>query len=228
MTQSDPRFYVPKPAGGLFGAKWAYGQSFRAEYTVDGMTRCPTCGRNVGLMRWRQPHRITISRSDPSRWPDILFGPDMSDLMVSAYLRHLYEQHGLSGVPHFAPAAEVVRAGRKRAEDLPHIPAYHNVKFDLLRTEIDVEASGYVLAERPTDAAPECPTCHQSRRILRRHGYRIQLATWHGEDVFGVTWGPKVMVSQRFVDVCTTNAVRGVDFVPAETDAIDFTVAPGQ
>lgn len=222
-TCGTPGFYVPRPDGGLFGTKWAYGQSEKAEYTLEGMPRCPLCQGALTTMIWRQPHRISISRSDPARWPDILFGPDMYDLMISGRMKALYETFGLTGVPEFAPAAEIVRAGRKRAMDLSVAPVYHNVFLGRPTAEIDLEASGFEFAEPRMEVPHECPACGSARRLLRRTGFRIRPGSWQGEDVFKAPWGPRAFVSERFVRVCEDNEIRGVVFVPAETDAADFT-----
>jgi len=204
-------FYVLEPEEGmLFGRKWAYAD------LVDPVNygeppRCPVCGGPVGSREWLPPHRIKLSSAKPERWGDFVWGAGFP-LLVSERFCDVYESEGLTGVTRFHSAAEIVRAGARRAADLTvPLPVYRLVDIVWNGANQDDAASGTV-----TERAVSCPYCrvgggeHWQDRIV------IEEGSWTGADIFTPRGAPaSIMVSERFREVAERHRLKNLWLVPA-------------
>lgn len=162
LRLSRMAYYILRPWGGRkFGTRYAYADILDPQITGDPRSYgvCPVCGSGLGPCPWLPPHRIRLSKAV---YPDFLWGAGF-ELMVSERFLSLYREAGLTGITHIDPPAEVVKIGRKRAEEVfPPPPAYHNVWYVHGGADLDDERSR---AKRPPNL---CGYCRQGvEQVLR-------------------------------------------------------------
>ena len=214
---SEMRFYVLKPDGGIrFGTKWAYADQ------VDPVLRgeapkCPVWGGFVGGLSWLPPHRARLSTANHDKWGDFVWGAGFA-LLVSARFKVAYEAESLKGITRFHPPVEIVRVGRKKAEDAPSsLPTYHLIDVVWKGANQDDLASG-VMHERPVP----CSYCRVGGFPRRQSSIAIENGSWTGADVFTPKGAPvEVMVSERFKKVLAAYELKNAWLVPAERYAYD-------
>lgn len=209
-------FYVLEPKEGiLFGTKWAYADQVDPVHLGDSKS-CPVCGNPVGLRTWLPPHRIKLSTAKPEKWGDFLWGGGF--LMISAHFKAVYEAEGMTGITVFHPAAEIVRAGNKKAGDLPSsLPEYHLIEIVWDGANQDDVASE-VVRERPV----VCSYCRVGGSPRRQQGIVIEQGSWTGADIFTPRGAPvQTMVTERFKEVVEAHQLKNAWFIPSERYAYD-------
>lgn len=216
------QFYVIEPEKGLFGTKWAYGESEEPKNRGEPRT-CPVCGSFLSLMTWLPPHRMKLSSAKPEKWPDFLWA-DGHDLMVSGRFKSIYEVEGLSGITRFHPPAEIVRVGNKKRGDLPaDLPTYHLVDILWGGANLDDKASGAVFKHWPL-----CEFCRSSGAVYSRERIILEPDSWTGADIFqarGVAG--EILVSERFKEVVERYGLTNLLLISAERYGYDE-FRPGQ
>lgn len=210
------QFYVIEPEKGLFGTKWAYGESDDPKNRGDPKT-CPECGDILSLMTWLPPHRLKLSSAKPEKWPDFLWGAGIH-LMVSGRFKGIYVEEELSGIIEFHQPAEIVRVGSRRRGDLPpNPPVYHLVDILWGGANLDDKASKAVFKYWPL-----CPLCRSSGAVHSRERIILEPDSWTGADIFQARGVPgEILVSERFKQAVEKHRLTNLLLIPAERYGYD-------
>ncbi len=207
-------FYVlEREMGPRFELRWATGLPFGSTRSGEP-NLCPVCGRPVGLRKWLPPHRLKLSSSRPGYWGDLLWGAGFR-LMVSARFRAIYEEEGLSGIASFSPAAEVIRLGTKRCDEVAvQPPVYHVVDIIWNGANLDDRRSGVV---RKGD-----PCWYDRGAVARLERVELEAGSWTGADIFEARglFGT-FLVSERFRQVVEGHGVTNAWLIRSEQYGYD-------
>ena len=210
-------FYVLLPygsekfGGGLFGMDFAYAEQIDPVYIGDYPPECPVCKKPVGLLPWLPPHRVKLSTSNPKKWGDFLWGPDIAPL-VSDHFKVAYEQEELRGITRFYPPAGIVRLGRRKPNEITGpLPSYRLIDIVWGGAAVDLEASG-IRTEEPAT----CDFCRYGHLFLGQERTVLEEGSWTGEDIFMPRGGSNILVSERFRQVIERYHLRNALLVPLE------------
>jgi hypothetical protein len=186
--------------------------SYAKGYNQGDAPRCPKCGEFVGLLTWLPPFRVELELWG-TEFGDFVFGIG-NDFLVSQKFKELYRREGLTGLSGLEPV-EVVRI-KSRRRKRPDPPPYFRAVVTRSRTAIDLKASEFEWLEPPT-----CLECRVAN-IVRWKRLVIEEGTWTGEDIFAARGLADTIVSERFKEVCESDAIKNAIFIPAESYAHDF------
>ena len=136
-------------------------------------------------------------------------------LLMSEKFRWLYEENGLQGPRDFqeVEVAKVIKHRRFRGNP----PKYFKLTILRDKVRIDQQKSEF---EWKTDA-PVCPYCLWPPGGATLKSYKrlvIEEGSWNGNDIFKAHGSPEsFLVTERFKNVCESNALKNIEFHPLET-----------
>lgn len=167
---------------------------------------CSVCGTCVGMLTWLPPYRARIDASN-GKLGDVTstLGDSM---LVSERFRHAWEERKLIGIKAFTPLERIrVRPARLGKPS----PVYYHIAPATFTAAIDFARSHFV----PTSLL--CDTFRTLRGFRSVKGFRIEEATWTGEDMFR-PWGldGKVIVTERVKQLRNDYDLKNVELTPTE------------
>ena len=182
-------------------------------FNTGEAVRCPHCGRFLTSLRWLSPHRIELETWGREYGDIVDVGFEM---IVSDRFVQMVRRNDLKGLAEFEPV-EVLKVRHQRGKPQQVMPRYFSTTVTLSSTTVDQVASGYVWRNE----AAICPVClwddlKRFDRIVLKEG------TWSSDDIFFPRGGTRLMVSERFKDLCETHAIRGTMFKNAELESYDY------
>ena len=180
----------------------------RSDDTETGDTPlCPKCGGGIGMRQWLPPFRLEVAVYGKEGAGDFVECTG-AKLLVSERMADAIRSEGLTGLQGFHPV-EVVKMNA-RAKRLG-IPKYLFVEATFGRAAVD-EARSRLRRGEPI----ECAECRHTN-VGGIYGFRIELGTWDGLDVFrprGLQ--SDVVVSERFADFVRRHGFTNIKLIPTE------------
>lgn len=222
-------FVLDKPESGSAEDRRAGTDVIKEEgFNVGEAPRCPSCGGFTGLLRWLPPYRIEVETWG-KHYGDIMMLGD--DLIVSERCMDICRQNGVKGLCDFEPV-EVIKIVHRRGKPKEKCPDYFKASVVKSQTTVDQEASGMQWAPTIEDAFKErewglgeleCALCLcRKGEFVRQKRLVIQKETWTGEDIFYARGSRAIVVTSRFKELCETNDIKNVRFIPADAYEVDF------
>jgi len=176
--------------------------------------RCPVCGKFLSMLPLMPPVYVELEAWG-THWGDIAFGPG-DQILISGKLRKLFAENGLVGFDRIEPVNIVKVRRRKRSAGDP--PDYWLASIQFSHAALDDSASGLVRDEEPV-----CEECYIGGIIKRIDRIILRDNTWSGEDIFFARGLPgRVLVSERFKDLCEANHLANCSLTAAEVFSFDF------
>lgn len=170
-----------------------------AEYTSEGVSRCPSCNGAWEGRYWTHPRTLKITKS---KYPDFIWTTPYP--AVSERFKQLYEASGLTGILEFDPIENYIL--RKNAPEAPH---YYTFKRFRSRMKIDHEKSKIKWLDAFTRY---CPICHPVGKTFSEI-YSLVLGeeNYEGMDVFILNeTGMGTYVSERFIEFVRENGLTNL------------------
>jgi hypothetical protein len=164
------------------------------------------------MLTWLPPLQVVLELRG-KEFGDFVFGVG-DDFLISRKFKEIYCRVGLTGLTGLEPVEVVKIKSRRRKR--PDPPPYFRAVLPYNRTAVDIEASGFEWLEPPT-----CMECRVGN-VIRWKRVVIEERTWTGEDIFAARGLADIIVSERFKQVCESNAIKNAIFIPAESYARDF------
>jgi hypothetical protein len=191
--------------GEIVGPYYTWFSPMAPEHEGDA-PHCSDCGIALGSLTWLPPYRAKIEAT-VGKLGDWARGPGNSRL-VSERFRHAWEERKLIGIEAFTPLERIrVRPARLGKPS----PVFYHIQPSIFTATIDFARSTF----KP--GRPRCDTCRSLYGYKSVNGFRIDEATWTGEDMFrprGVTG--MVIVTERVKQLRDDYDLKNVELTPTE------------